>query len=471
MACPPGYRPSRDGRRCVPNRPVAAFGVFPRRAAGGVPAGGLFPFSNSASVQEPIPARAPQGGGGPPPPPPDPKCHDVLTTVPFSVPFTSTVNVSGGGVALQTAITAAGPGTRIVITDSLNYSQISITGKTNLTIEAAAGQTPSITATAGSTNHVVTLGAGNSGIAIRGISLVGNGNQNALSFADNGIILGTVTVTGFATFDRLIVEDCTFTDLNPAAGVPGIQLIGTDGSVHDNVWIHRCTFTDMATPAFATGVGYGAVTIGGFDNVYVQNCWIRRSAIARAASHMRGVVLKDLSAIVEDVLCEDLGTAGSNEAFKHNNEAAFGTAVGSSSWRNCVAYNCKRWYRITLAGATMTVFESVGNNDVVGISAAQVLVQQSAGSLDFQDNVMEGAGDGTAFTAAVAVEDFNDVFNFAALGKALGANDLTVDPLLEDPSTNLFNATDPAVMAGASDGGTMGIRYVAGGEEIIWCGI
>jgi hypothetical protein len=272
------------------------------------------------------------------------------------------------------------------------------------------------------------------------------------------------------TIDRVIVEDCTFTDLNPTLGVPGVQLVGSDGTVHENVWVHRCTFTDMATPVFATGVGYGAVTVAGFNHVYIQNCLVNRSAISRAASNMRGVVVKNLNTVVEDVLCDDIGIGGSNEAFKHNNELAFGTAIGTSQWRNCVAYNCKRFYRITLAGATMTVFQSVGDNDVVGIAAAQVLVQQSAGTLNFYDNVIVGAGDGTAFTAAVAVEDHNDVFNFAATGKVLDATDLTVDPVFEDVANNMWNATEPAVLAGARDGGAMGLRYAAG-EEIIWCGV
>lgn len=470
MACPPGYVPQRKTNRCVPASPTATpFTGIPGKRVAGVPSGGMFPFSNSAPA--PAPATTPAPGPTPTPSPPDPKCHDTLTTVPFSVPFTSTVNVSGGGAALQTAVTAAGPGTRLVITDSMDYTQVTVTGKTNLTIEAAAGQTPSITAAAGTVQSAIRLGAGNSGFAVRGLLLRGNGNQNGLSQPDNGILLGTFTVTGMLTADRIIVEDCTFNDLNPAVGVPGVQLVGSDGTVHDNVWVHRCIFIDCATPAAATSFGYGACTVAGFDNVYVQNCWVQRSAVARATSNMRGIVLKNLNSIVEDVLCDDIGSGGSNEAFKHNNEAIFGSAVGVSSWRNCIAYNCKRFYRITLAGATMSVFESVGDNDVVGIAAAQVLVQQSAGTLEFFDNVLVGAGDGTAFTAAVAVEHHNDVFNFLATGKVLDATDLTIDPLFEDVSTNLWNATAPAVMTGASDGGTMGIRYVAGGEEIIWCGI
>lgn len=429
----------------------------------------MFPFSNSA--QGPTPPSPAPGGTTPVPPPPVIVCHDALTTVPFNVPVTSTVNVSGGGTALATAVAAAAAGTRLLITDSLDYSVVDFTGKTNITIEADTGQTPTITAAAGATGHCITISTANFGIHLKGLGIVGNGNQNAIAQNDNGLILGTA-VTGFtaSTFDRLIVEDCTFTDLAPVSGVPGIQLVGTDGTSHSNVQIIGCTFTDMATPAAVTGFGYGAVLVGGVNGVYVQNCLVNRMAIARASSSMRGIVVKSLNVVVEDVLCDDIGTAGSNEAFKHTSEAVFGTAIGTSSWRNCVAYNCKRFYRITLAGATMTVFNSVGDNDVAGIAAAQTLVQQSAGTLQFTDNVIVGAGDGTAFTAAVAVENHNDVFNFLATGKVLDATDLTIDPLFENVAMNMWNATDPAVMIGASDGGPMGLRYAAG-EEIIWCGI
>lgn len=445
-----------------------------RRGAVG-PGGGLFPFTNSAQGQAPAPAIAPAGGVTPIPPPPDPDCHDVLTTVPFSVPFTSTVNVSGGGAALQNAITAAPAGTRLMIQDSLAYTQVVITAKTNLTIDVVAGQTPTITAAAGGVNNCIRIQNGCSGIAIKKLSLIGTGNNNggAGSQLLMGLILGS-SLTGMATFDRLIVEDCTFNEgvATVANGAPGIQLVGSNGTVHQDVWIHRCTFRNNAAGAFTQIAGYGACTITGFSNVYIQNSQVLRdnAVVLRAASSMRGFVVKSINVIAEDLLVDDIGSAGSDEAFKHTNEAIFGTAIGMSSWRNCVAYNCKRWYRITLAGATMRVFHSVGNNDIVGISAGQTLVQQTAGTLEFFDNVMFGAGDGTAFTAAVAVEHHNDVFNFAATGKVLDATDLTVNPLFEDVPTNMWNATEPAVLVGASDGGPMGIRYVAGGEEIIWCG-
>lgn len=466
--CGPGTRPVSNPPRCVPIRPVPGF-PRPGTVFLGTPSGGMFPFSNSASSASPVF----QGGTVPsvpiPPAPPVPlMCRDQLTAVPFSVPVTSTVNVSGGGGALNTAIAAAASGTKLVITDSLDYSKIVFTAKTDITIEPASGQAPTITADPGSTNHCVEIGAGNSGIHLKGLAFIGNGNQNPISQDDNALISGSqFTGMTMSTFDRLIVEDCAFEELNPTLGVPGIQLTGTDGLSHNNVQIIGCTFTDMAAPLAATGFGYGAVTIGGFNNIYVQNCLITRVSVARASSHMRGVVMKNLSTLVEDVLCYDLGTGGANEAFKLNAEAIFGTAVGTYTIRNSVAYNCKRWYRNALGGATLSITDSVGNNDVAGIAAGQTLVQQSAGTLSISDSVLVGAGDGTCFTAAMT-EHHNDVFNFAATGKVLDATDLTIDPIFEDVVNGDWVATAPACQTAASDGGALGIRY-AGGTKIIWC--
>lgn len=454
--CPPGFRPIPNPPRCVPMTGGPGGPIF------SPPGGGLFPFNNAASV---APAPTPV-----PPPPVVIGCHDALTEVPFAVPWIMTVSVSGGGAALQNAVTLAPPMTRLVIQDSLGYDPITVTGKTDLTIEADLGQTPSITATLASDGHCIVLDGANSGIAIRGLTLIGIGNENVLDQTDNGLLLASA-VQGTLSIDRVIVEDCTFSE--PAAtaptGMPGIQLLGTDGSVHQNVWIHRCTFRNNAAGTFSQGAGYGACTVGGFTNVYIQNCQVLRdnAVIARASSNMRGFMFKDINVVIEDCLVKDTGTAGSNEAFKHVTETIFGTTAGNSSLRNCVAYNCKRWYRITQPATTMTMRNCIGDNDVVGIAAGQTLIQQTAGTLTIIDSVLTGAGDGTTFTAGVT-ENHNDVFNFAATGKVLDATDITVDPLYEDVANGDFLALETTCQTAASDGGLVGIRYTAG-EKIIWC--
>ncbi len=408
-----------------------------------------------------------QPGGGVPDGPLSGKL--TFNVVGFTVPFTSTVNVSGGGAALQTAVAGAAAGTKIVITDSLAYDPVTFNGKTNITIEAAAGQTPSITAV-GVGGACVLIQAGCSGIALRGLRFIGNGNLNSLSQPNNGLIQGNTTVSGMATFDRLIVENCAFTELTPASGVPGIQLVGGNGTVHTNVWVHKCTFTDMATPAFTTGAGYGAVTVGGFNQVWVQNCHIKRVGVARASSNMRGVVLKNLASTVEGVLCEDIGTAGSNEAFKHNDEAMFGTAVGTSAWNFNVGYNVKRGFRLSLAGAEMRVNHGVIYNDVAGIAAGNVLCRIDVVPIQFliQNTVIQGAGDGTAFSAANVTENHNDVFNVAATGKVLDATDLTVNSVPFSVVDRNFVTTVPAVQNGGTVVGQYIGAFYSTGESLIW---
>ncbi|MEM3000651.1 MAG: hypothetical protein QXP41_00465 [Candidatus Nitrosocaldus sp.] len=392
---------------------------------------------------------------------------NVMQSVGFSVPYSVTVAVSGGGSALQNAIDAAGPGTRLMIQDSMAYDPITISNKTNLTIDVLSGKTPSITALPGAPNHhCVSFGPGNSGIAIKKMRFIGSANENTLSQIDNGLVWGCNSL-GMTSIDRLIIEDCTFTEPAPAiAGVPGIQLIGTDGSVHTNVWIHRCVFKNNAAGPNVTGYGYGACTIGGFSNVFIQNCKIIRenSVIARSSSHMRGVVCKSLNVYVENVLCEDLGTAGSNEAFKHNDEAIFGTAVGTSTWRNNVAYNCKRGYRLSLPGATMNSRNNVFYNDIAGITSIAV---RGSNLHSFKNGIIMGAGDGTAFELAI-VEDHNDVFNVADIGKALDVTDYTIDPAFHNVANRNFTADATSLQTGGSDGGPIGVRYTPTGEAIIW---
>jgi hypothetical protein len=394
--------------------------------------------------------------------------HDALTVVPFSVPITSVVMVTGGGAALQTAVTAAAPGTQLLIQDSLAYSPLLITGKTNLTISADSMMTPSITAAAGGGNAAIKFGAGNSGVKVNKLLLNGNGNGNSGNLLNEGIIGGTASVL-MATIDRVIIEDCTFGELVPASGAPAIQFNGTDGSVHQNIWIHRCKAIDCGSNPSTTADGYGTMEVSGFTNVYMQSSIITRTAaLARAASNMRGFTWKSINVIVEDCMTDDIGTAGSNENFKHHEELIFGTAVGNSSLRNCVAYNCKRGYRITLGGAIMTVNESVANNATVGIAAAQVFVRQTAGTMIFTNSVIQGAGDGTAFEATVT-ENHNDVFNVAAPGKVLDATDQTIDALFKDVPNRVFLATAVPLQTGASDAGLIGVRYGAG-EKIPWVG-
>lgn len=407
---------------------------------------------------------------------------DTLSDPGFDVPFTTTTNVSGGGAALQTAVTAAVANERLLITDSLTYDEVSVVGKTNLTIEGQAGQTPIIRRVAPGVfpatlpGWALRLSGVCDGIKIKNIRFEGHGNQNSLSFADNGFInCRPDAAPAITTLNHVIIEDCTFQEMadSPLNGNAAVALYtGSAGITSSNIVVRHCIMDTNAAGTWATGNNVGAITIAGFGNVWVQNCWIRRTTalVARASSNIRGVCVRNLASVIEDVLGDDLGTGGSNENFNHpvGSAAQFGTAVGTTTVRNCVAYNAKRGYRQQLGGATMTVTNSVYHTDTVGVLAGNVAVRESAGTMTFRDNVMVGAGDGTAFEAAVG-EDHNDVFNFGALGKVLDPTDLTVDPSFLDPTTRKWEAQTPSVQTGALDGGAMGVRY-PGGTAILWYG-
>lgn len=426
----------------------------------GTPSGGMFPFSNSAGN--------PSGIQPTPTPPVSIQCHDALTPVPFSVPVSSVIPVSGGGPNLQTAVNAAPAGANLEIQDSLGYDQISISGKTDLTISAALGQTPSITALTGANQRAILIGAGNSGIAILGLILIGNGNGNTGQQATEGIVNGTAQSGGtMASIDRLIIQGCSFSELQPTMGAPAIQICGTDGTLHRNVWIHGCTAVDCGNNPNTTLAGYGTIAVSGFTDVYVQNCMVSRSVIPRTSSKMRGFTYKDINILFEDCLAYDIGSAGENENFKHHEEVQFGTAVGPSHLRNCVAYNAQRAYLITLVGATMTATNCVAYNDVAGIAAGQTFIDPTVGTMIFTNGIIQGAGDGTAFGATVE-ENHNNVFNVAAPGKVLDPTDLTVDSMFQDPANGDYLALAGPLQSGAADGGLVGIRFAAG-EKIIWC--
>ena len=406
---------------------------------------------------------------------------DVMADPGFDVPFSSTVNVSGGGAALATAVAAAGPGTRIVILDSLVYdTQVVIAGKTDLTIEAAAGQTPTISLPPPgvfpgtvSSEEILITGVCD-GLKFKRLRFLDRGNRNSLSFADNGCIVSRETCTGLT---RVIVEDCSFEEAadSPLNGKNGILLAsgGSGGPTFDKIVVRRCTFDTMGAGANNTAENLGAVTICGFGDVWIQNCWIRRTdaLVARAASHQRGTVTRNVNTIIENVLSDDIGTAGSNESFKTISSTGpqYGSAVGPTLCRNCVAFESKRGFRAEQpSGSTMTVSRSAYDTPTAGITDRAFRL--TAGSaLVVEDTVAVGGGTGTAFESASIVENNNDIFNFAALGKVLDPTDQTIDPLFFDVPNRLWVATAPSLVTGGSDGGRIGVRYSTG-EQVIWAG-
>jgi hypothetical protein len=396
----------------------------------------------------------------------------------FDIPFSSTVDVSGGGTALATAVSGAGPNTRLRIMDSLEYDPVVVSGKTNLSIVAAAGETPVIRRPAPATfpstasGWALRISSVVTGLKLQGLTFVDHGNRNSFSFPDNGLVSSREDCTGLT---NVIIEDCAFQEASdsPLNGLNGILLAsGAAGAPDfDKVVVRRCTFDTLGAGPNNTGENLGAISIFGFGDVWIQNCWIYRDdgLVSRANSHQRGVVVRNENTLVENVLCDDLGTAGSNESFKTINSSGsqYGSAVGPSTFRNCVAYQAKRGFRGEQPSSTMAVLSSVVHVETSGITD-RAFRRTASADLLVRNSVAVGAGDGTAFESAAIMEDHNDIFNYAALGKTLDLTDLQRDPLFDDPPGHIWEATDAFVAAGASDAGPMGVRYSGTGEAIIW---
>lgn len=466
-----------DRRRCNPRNPTSPACRPPARPSvfrpGGVPGGGLFPFTNSAG-------RGPAifTGATPETVPPNPNaCHDILTVVPFSVPQGAVIPVMGGGAGLQNAIQTAGPLDVLLVSDSLNYDPITFNSKINVTVKAAPGETPTITAAAGDQQHCVTFGNGNQGIALLGMTFIGNGNAGPagpVGQARQGLINYNNAAGGLR---RVIIEDCTFMepDATVTQGAPGIWLRGNTGAPnHQDILVHRCTFINNGMSLTATNSsGFGVCTIGGFSNVYVQNCWVRRTTnvISRAASPMRGIVIRGANGVIEDVFCDDIGTGGQCENFLIPFGGSFGNLDGTVTCRNCTSLNGRIGYAIQTASSILDVSNSVYYANVLGACFTAVFLNL-IGSLNYRNSISYGAGDGTAFTidpnGAPIVEDHNNILGFAQNGRALAPSDLSVNPFFEDQPQGDYLALATALQHAASDGGLIGIRY-PGGEKIIYC--
>lgn len=466
-----------DRRRCNPRHPTSPACRPPARPSvfrpGGVPGGGLFPFSNSAGrgpvvVPSPGPTRVPVNPNA---------CHDTLTVVPFSVPGLAVVPVSGGGAALSAAVNAAAPTTILEIQDSLDYTSLLFNNKTNVTIRAAAGQTPTITAPPGNPMHCVRFANGNNGIALRGLTFIGQGNAGPPSppgTAGQGLVNYNNSAGGLR---NVIIEDCTFfePDLTLSQGAPGIWFLGNLGAPnHQNIWVHRCTFVNVGMSLTSANTsGFGACTIGGFSNVYVQNCWVRRTTLvlSRNQSPMRGIVVRGANIHVEDVFCDDIGTGGQCENFLIPFGPSFGNLDGTVICRNCTSLNGRIGYGIQTANSILDVTNSVYYANTNGVCFTAVFLNL-IGNLNYRNSVSFGAGDGNAFTVnpngAPIVEDHNDILGFAQNGRPLAPSDLSVDPFFESFPEGDYLALNSLLQHAASDGGLIGIRY-PGGEKILYC--
>lgn len=425
----------------------------------------MFPFSNSAGNPASI-----ENPSSTPTPTPEPLTgrRDVFSDPGFTVPYTTTVSVSGGDQALNNAVAVAGPGTRILVSDSATYAAVVIASKTNLTIEAAAGQTPRIEVPAGVGQPLIITGV-TDGVRIAGIHFEGTGNRNPGSFSASGLIRCRFNDT--PSLNHVIIEDCTFREgpTDPANGSLAILILGTDGTLHRNVVIRRCTVLNSGSGAWTLAEGAAPIMMGGLDGVWIQNCKVSRepAVVSDLASNMKAYGWRAMNVIVENCLADNVSDAWA--PFYITDAAQWGTAVGVALVRNCVAFNCTAFAWNDEAAATMIIRNCVFDTPTTGIATPGSDTLFNVGIMTAQDSIFADAGEADMWSAGTVPtsEDHNDIFAHGTVNPPASITDFALDPQFVNEALRDFVTQNPTLQVGASDGGAIGVRY-PGGERIIW---
>jgi parallel beta-helix repeat protein len=177
----------------------------------------------------------------------------------------TTVNVSGGGAALQNAISAAQPGETIVV-GSGTYSPVTVS-TSNLTIEAAAGAAPVISASP-SASAAVTVQANNTtiqGFTFNASSAPASSTSGAILMVNvNGATLTNNTFQNINTNAVLFYQSDNVTIANNTATNVTEFVSGVDNSgAHSNISVSGNTVSGVSR--------IGVEMQGNYSNLQVNN--------------------------------------------------------------------------------------------------------------------------------------------------------------------------------------------------------
>lgn len=423
----------------------------------------MFPFSNSSGNPASI-----SGPSAEPAPTPLTGRRDVFSDPGFTVPYLTTVLVSGGGSALNLAVAAAGPNTRLLIADSATYTAVVASGKTNLTIEADAGQAPTIQVPAGVGEPFVITGV-TDGIRIAGLHFEGTGNRNPASLSASGLLRSRAVDT--PSLNHVIIEDCTFREgpTDPANGSLAILILGTDGTLHRNVVIRRCTVLNSGSGGWVAAAAAAPIMVGGVDGLWIQNCKVGRepAVVSDLASNMKAYGWRAMNVILENCLADNVSDAWA--PFYITDAAIWGTAVGIALVRNCVAFQCTAFAWNDDALSAMNIRNCVFDTPSTGIATPGSDTLFNVGIMTAQDSIFADAGEADMWSAGTlpTAEDHNDIFAHGTVNPPASITDFALDPQFVNEALRDFVTQNPTLQVGASDGGAIGVRY-PGGERIIW---
>jgi hypothetical protein len=367
-------------------------------------------------------------------------------------------------------VAAAGPGTRVVVSDSATYGAVIVASKTNLTIEAAAGQTPRIEIPPGVGEPLVITGP-TDGVRIAGMHFEGTGNRNPASASASGLVRARFNDT--PSLDHVIVEDCTFREgpTDPANGSLAILILGTNGTLHRNIVIRRCRVLNCGSGPWVALDAAAPIMVGGVDGLWIQNCVVGRedAVVSLAASNMKAYGWRAMNVTVEDCLADSVSNAWA--PFYATDAGQWGSAVGTAVIRNCAAFQCTAFAWNDEAASTMDIRNCVFDTPAVGTATPGSDTLFNVGTMTVRDSIFSDAGEADMWSAGTlpTSEDHNDIFAHGTVNPPADPTDLALDPQFADAAMRDFETENPALQTAASDGGAVGVRY-PGGELVIWCG-
>ncbi|MCS6806629.1 MAG: right-handed parallel beta-helix repeat-containing protein [Acidobacteriota bacterium] len=180
----------------------------------------------------------------------------LLDGSPSAAQAVLTVSKTPGAAAfttIQAAIDAANPGDTILIMDSADYPEHLRLAKNNVTLQAAEGQSPTISGRPGAPDTLDTLDvSGTNGVTIRGIRFT-SGSDDA------------ITASPGPGATNLTVENCVFESLNDIGVILNNNSTGT---VRNNIFRRLGTGTNRAGLGMSVLNGSNVVVEGNtFDDL------------------------------------------------------------------------------------------------------------------------------------------------------------------------------------------------------------
>ncbi len=381
--------------------------------------------------------------------------------------------VPGGHATIGAAVAAASAGDTIRITNSAGYAE-SLSIDKSITIEAAAGQTPSITGD-GVTTHVLRTLPGAGGAKI-GSSSGGQITLNCQSSATIAAIVSPQHPSGTVTFENLRFQNintatdlvipsssgnCTFREIASDGGARGFDLTAPSAATITGAQLRleKCIITNLAAEFLRQTGGSINLTI---DQSYIHSLFVVWYVTSTAAgnsftcnySFLSNFPTNTSSGQGPGATCNLTNTPGVTIDWDH---------VAVVSNRHCLQiYGGNNW--------TLTMDHCDLHGDIDGDSNHTILATNDAtgrtvsvtNTTFVSNGTSIGWGDADSNTSndVSVTGNYNNFVRARGPNAPAGANDITspVTPNYVAPATGNFLYTSPELItagSGATPIGTM----------------